>query len=231
MTTIHLRKPVLLFGVLAAGSAALAAETSAQSRPTPERPLSGAMAEVLRGPFHGDHAPSGSPGHVLLPDPVGVAASPAEQPPGARIPAPAGAPSAEDDTRARAKVFLLTALASAAGFAGSYYWSYRCTTEPPSVNSAAGTGGDALCPTDDERVLAATGALATVTMTGGAATLAGRGFWRSLVGSALGYAGGLAVAVGTMLAVEESGWEDATNRVGTVVLILGHAGITTLYGN
>lgn len=238
MTTIHLRKPVLFFGVLAASLATLAAETSAQSRPTPERALSDAMAEVLRSPFHGDHAPSGSPGHVLLPGPVGSAASPAQQPPGARIPAPAGAPSAENDSPSRGKVFLLTALASAAGAAGFSYVYDRCAilrvSDPvsyptaPFVRPPSMSGNNAMCPTDDETVLAATGVLATVTMTGGAAALAGRDFWRSLAGSALGYAGGVAAAVGTILAVDELGWEDAANWVGAGVFVLSHATITTL---
>ena len=241
MTTIHLRKPVLLFGVFAASAATLAAETSAQSRPTPERPLSDAVAEVLRSPFHGGHAPSGSPGLVLLPGPAGAAASPAEQLPGARIPAPAGAPSAEDDTPSRGKVFLLATLASAAGAAGSHYLYDRCAIlrvrDPvrhpaaPFVRPPAVSGNDDMCPTDDETVLAATGVLAIVTMTGGAAALAGRDFWRSLAGAALGYAAGLAAAVGTILTVEELGWEDAANWVGAGVGVLSHATVTTLLFN
>ncbi len=233
MTTIHLRKPVLLFGVLAASLATLAADTSAQSRQTPERPLSDAMAAVLRSPFHGDHAPSGSPGHVLLPGPAGAAASPAEQPPGVRIPAPAGAPAAEDETPSRGQVFLLTTLASAAGLAGTYYVLYRCTTTDPAlVNSAAATGGDPLCATENETVLGVVGALATVTMTGGAATLAGRSFWRSLAGSALGYVGGLAVGTGLAQACcDEFGRESAWNAALVGGLVLGHAAITTLLFN
>jgi len=223
MTTIHLRKPVFLFGAVSVTSATLAVETSAQSRPTPERPLSDAMAEVLRSPFHGDHAPSGSPGLVILPGPAGGAASPAEQPPGARIPAPTGAPSAEDDTPSHGRVFLMTTLASAAGFAGTYYWQQCVGGDPPLVYPAAGTWGDALCP--NEGVLMVIGALATVTMTGGAATLAGRDFWRSLGGSALGFVVGV-VVLGTVCS--ESDCESASAVVGVA---LGHAAITTLYSS
>ena len=231
MTTNHLSRPVFLFGAVAVAAATLAAETSAQSRPTPERPLSDAMAEALRSPFRGDHAPSGSPGHFLLPGPVGAAALPSQQPPGARIPTPAGAPSAEDDTPSRGKVFLLTTLASAAGLAGTYYWLDWCTSggDPPLVYSAAGSADDVLCPTENETVLGVTGVLATVTMTGGAATLAGRGFWRSLAGSALGYAGGLAVGTGLAQACcDELGRESARNAAVVGGLVLGHAAITTL---
>ena len=256
MATIHLRKPILLSGAVSVSLATLAVETSAQSRPTPERPLSDAMAEALRGPFHGDLAPPGSPGHDLLlsstasprglADRVGVGASPSPQPPGVQIPAPAGAPSAEDGTPSRGKVFLLTTLAAAAGHAWSFYWPVRCGVpgdtpllgDPagPFVNPAAETKEDALCPTENETVLFFTGGLATTMMTGSVATLAGRGFWRSLAGSTLGYAGGLAAAAGTFLAVDELGlgweWEDATvERVGMGVLILGQAVITTLFSN
>ena len=255
MATIHLRKPILTLGCSFGVVATLAVETSAQSRPTPERPLSDAMAEVLRGPFHGDLAPPGSPGHDLLlsstvsprglADRVGVGESPSPQPPGVRIPAPAGAPSAEDGTPSRGRVFLLTTLAAAAGHAWSFYWPVRCVPgDPPLlggppgqfVNPAAETKEDALCPTKNETVLFYTGGLATAMMTGGAATLAGRGFWRSLAGSALGYAGGLAAAAGIFLAVEDPDFEYWVEnrmgvRVGMGVLILGHAAITTLFSN
>jgi len=46
--------------------APLAADTSAQSRSTPKRPLSEAVAEVLRSPFHGNRAPLGLGGSGLL---------------------------------------------------------------------------------------------------------------------------------------------------------------------
>jgi len=69
------------------------------------------------------------------------------------------------------------------------------------------------------------GALATVTMTGGAATLSGRDVWRSLAGSALGFAGGLAALA---LACDESDCENAWTAVG---FVLGHAAITTLFSS
>jgi len=65
-----------------------------------------------------------------------------------------------------------------------------------------------------------TGWLATITVTTGAATLAGGGFGRSLAGSALGLAGGWLTAggVGSDLPIEAV--------VGLIAL--AHAGVTTL---
>jgi len=97
------------------------------------------------------------------------------------------------------------------------------------ANPAAGTDGDALCPTDDEAALALTGILATVTMTGGAATLAGRRFWDSLVASAMGYAVGVAAGIGLSLAADDSGWESPLNAILGGALILSHAATTTLF--
>ena len=104
------------------------------------------------------------------------------------------------------------------------------------MNPAAETKEDALCPTGNETVLFYTGGLATAVMTGGAATLAERGFWRFLAGSALGYAGGLAAAAGIFLAVENPDFEywvenSVGIRVGMGVLILGHAAVTGLSGH
>ena len=246
MTTIRLRKPVLLSGAVSV-SLALAVETSAQSRPAPEHPLSNAMAEALRSPFHSDHVPPGSPGRDLLPSstssprgPSGrvvVAASPSPQPPAGRIPARGGAPSAEDGAPSRGKVFLLTTLAAAAGHAWSFHWVIRCTSDPPLggpaapfVNPAAATGEDALCPTENGTILFVTGGLATLMMTGGVATIAGRGFWRSLAGSALGYAGGLVVGAVLVIAGEELGWDgESVETLAIGGVILGHASLTTLF--
>lgn len=64
-----------------------------------------------------------------------------------------------------------------------------------------------VCPTSDEEVLAISGHLATIALEGGAAALAGRGFWKSLAGSALGFAGGLAAGTGVaLMAGEDSSW-------------------------
>lgn len=59
MTTIHLQKPFLLCGAVSASLATFAVESSAQARAGLESPLSHAVAEALRSPFHGDHLPHG----------------------------------------------------------------------------------------------------------------------------------------------------------------------------
>ena len=66
MKSAHLRRPSILLGALLVGLAGFSPETSAQSRPTPERPLSDAVAEVLRSPFHAHHVPLGLGGQGLL---------------------------------------------------------------------------------------------------------------------------------------------------------------------
>lgn len=251
MATTHLRKPILFSGAVWASLATLGVELSAQLRPTPERPLSDAMAEALQSPFHGDRAPPGSPGHDFLLSStapprelsgrVGAAASPSPQPLDARIPAPVGAPSAEDGTFSRGDVFLLTTLTAAVGHALSLYWSVWCTDvvtplggpAAPFANPAAATKGGALCAPGKGTALFLTGGLATVMMTGGVATLAGRDFWRSLAGSAVGYAGGLvaaaalAAAAGLELPCERCG-ESSGNAFVMGGLILGHSALTTL---
>ena len=64
-------KSVILFTAISVTWATLAPETSAQSRPTPGRQLSDAVAEVLRSPFYGHHALLGLGGQGLLLPPVG----------------------------------------------------------------------------------------------------------------------------------------------------------------
>ena len=67
MNTVGCRKLVLFFGALSASFAALAAEAAAQPRSAPERPLSDAVSEALRSPFHSDHALSGLHGQGRSP--------------------------------------------------------------------------------------------------------------------------------------------------------------------
>lgn len=251
MATIRLRRHTILRGsaLWASLAAFFSVEAAAQPWPAPEHPLSEAVAEALQSPLHGDRAPPGSPGHDLLPSSTaypralpgraGVAALLSPQPPGARIPVPAGAPSAEDGTPSRGKVFLLTTLTAAAGHAWTFYWSGQCAggdppfggPAAPFANPAAATEENALCPTDNETALFLTGGLATVMMTGGVATLAGRDLWRSLAGSALGYAVGLAAANRLELVCDEECGESARTGLFLGGLILGHSALTTLLFN
>ena len=234
MTIVHPRNPFLFIGAISVSLAALAAETSAQSRSTPGRQLSDAVAEVLRSPFHGDQAPPGLSGHGLLRPVVtspfavahvGLVVSFAPSSPGAQVPAAGEAPS-------RGRMFLLTTIAAAVGYGGTVYLADRCNpivTVHYQENSLAGTRGRGLCP--DESVVFVTGYLATIAMTGGAATLAGSGFGRSLIGSALGFAGGALGVVLTAEGVERVAGENLfdLSPVAVVgVISLYHAAITTL---
>lgn len=233
MTTIHLRKPVLLFGAVSVTAATLAVETAAQSRPTPELFLSDAMAEALRSPLHGDHAPSGSLGLALLPGPVGSVPSPAPQPPGVRLPAPATAPSG-------GKVFVSTAVAAAVGYFGTFYVAELCEPEPGRYDGGLNPWapleseqGNIQCSADDSQVLRM-GFLATIPVVASGAWLVGSGFPRSLLGSALGFAGGM----GALFAVSELGdWIglegdfEIPKGAAAAVLTLAHAAVTTVVAN
>jgi len=223
---IHPRQPVLLFTAAAVLLAVGASGISAQRPSTLERPLSDAVSEALRSSFHSAPEPPGSL-PLLVPTPVvplsatsartGPVASPKSRSPDIQVP-PAAEPS-------RGKMFLLTALSAAAGYGGTLYWVDRCNglavrdpVLPP--RSSPPPANDVLCPTDSEGVMFVTGWLATITVTTGAATLAGGGFGRSLAGSALGLAGGWLTAggVGSDLPIEAV--------VG--LMALAHAGVTTL---
>lgn len=233
MTTIHPRKPVLLFGAVSVTAATLAVETAAQSRPTPEVFLSDAMAEVLRSPFHADHAPSGSLGLVLLPGPVGAVPSPAPQPPGTRVPATATAPS-------DGKVFVSTAVAAAVGYFGTFHVAELCEPEPGRWDGGSNPWDPResehrhiQCSADDSQILRM-GFLATIPVVASGAWLVGSGFPRSLLGSALGFAGGM----GALFAVSEMGdWIglegdfEIPKGAAAAVLTLAHAAVTTVVAN
>lgn len=79
---------------------------------------------------------------------------------------------------------------------GTVLWAEHCTDVVPVDlgRAPAGAGSLSLCP--GEGVVFITGYLATITITGGAATLAGSGFRRSLMGSVLGFGGAVLTAVG-----------------------------------
>ena len=190
------------------------------------------MAEALRSPFHGDRPPSVSPGHVLLAGPVGAVPSPAPQPPGTRVPAPATAPS-------DGKVFLSTVIAAAVGYFGTFYVADLCEPAPGRWDGGSNPWGlqgsqqDRLCSFDDEEVLR-TGFLATIPVVASGAWMVGSGFFRSLLGSALGFAGGM----GALFAVSEIGdWIqldgdfEMPEGAAAAVLSLAHATVTTLVAN
>ena len=227
--------------------ATLAVEGSAQPRSAPESTLSDAVAEALQGPFHGDDAPPGLNGNGLfLPAAtplvassrdVGLAVSLALRSPSQEVPVTDNAPS-------RGKVLLWTTLAAAVGYVGAVQWEEWCTPSrdvgryddrryDPRANlfgSERHQGlQDFLCPDNSDNAILI-GFLATIPMTGGAATLAGSGFGRSLVGSALGFGGGVAALVGIQLIGDRMQPKDfyVSDAVVVGVLSLTHAAIATL---
>ena len=230
MTTVHFRKPVLFFGAISASFATLAVETSAQPRSAPERPLSDAVSEALRSPFHADHAAPGPRGQRLLlpvagsllalPTHIGLAALPASLAPSGQVRAPDRPPSDN-------KVFLLSILGAAAGYFGTLQLVEVCEPEPGRYDFGGYQDREkrqAICVLDGDTILQ-WGFLATVPMTAGAAMLAGSGFRRSLLGSALGFAGGVLLA-GYLMAPD-----DMSDGAVAGVLSLAHATITTVIAN
>lgn len=243
MTTIHLRKPALLVGAVSVTAATLAAETSAQALPTPERPLSDAMAEALQSPFHRAVEMPGSQGrHPLVPSTAsphassghaGAGASPAPRSPDLPLPAATTAPS-------DGRVFLSAALAAAVGYFGTFYLAELCEPEPGRndggsrfLGSSASEEVRIPCPVGDGEVVWM-GFLATIPMTAVGATLAGSGFTRSMLGSAAGFAGGMGALVGIALIgewIQVEGDFEISEGAGAVVLSLAHAAVTTLVAN
>ena len=244
MTTIHLRKPFLLCGGVSVLLAALAIETSAQARAALESPLSHAVGKALRSPFHSYYAPPGSPGRGLVPSStasplelpglVGVGASPAPQSPGNPIAAAGTAPS-------DGKVFFSAAIAAAVGYFGTFYLAELCVSEPGRYDGGShlwGAPGSEEaripCPVEDGDDVVWMGFLATIPVTAAGATLAGSGFTRSLLGSALGFAGGM----GALFAIwqigdpfQVDGDFEMSEQASAVVLSLAHAAVTTLFAN
>ena len=217
MTTSHPRKPFHLLGALSVSIAALAAETAAQSRPTPARPVSDAIAEVLRGPFHVERAPATVHGRILTPS--GAASAPHYS--GAQVQSP-------EDALSRGWMFTLTTLSAALGYGGMFYLAHKCEgvviVDVSGIPAPRGTSD--LCP--NEAVIAVTGVATTIAITAGAATYVGSGFLRSLIGSALGFAGGWAGTVLAVRAADALGHSRMSMAIPVATLSLLHAGVTTL---
>ncbi|MDE2762786.1 MAG: hypothetical protein OXQ94_18155 [Gemmatimonadota bacterium] len=231
MTTIHLRKPVLRFGAVSVTAATLAAETSAQPGSPPESPLSDAMDEALQSPLHRELAHVGPGGQRLLLPPAvpsltsgshaGLAASPALLFAGGQV-------ATADDAPSHAEVFLWTALSAAAG----HYFTLRvhdwCKSYP-GVGQAGrydyGTGfgwqpNRSACRVSPNFIMTV-GILGTIPLTGGAANLAGMDLGRSVLGSALGTAGGVLAALFVP--------DGVSSKAGMGVLTLTHATVATLF--
>ena len=219
----------------------LAADTSAQSRSTPKRPLSEAVAEVLRSPFHVHRTPLGPPGQgLLLPtvaypgraqDRVNFAPSWSTGLPNAE-PLPAEAESPPN------RPFGLTVFAAIGTHIATALF-LRCQSYDPGRYTGSGrpgvigmppVGGASLCgplQTSNDWVEDGFLLLVPTMTTAGAATLSGRGFVKSVGGSALGYLGSLLFYKGMTGVVDKRSIHD----LAIPVWILGGLmhGITTAY--
>ena len=244
MTTSHPRKSFLLLGAVSVSIAAFAADTSAQSSPRPARPLSDAIAEVLRGSFHGERAPAGLAGAGTLlswvAHPGGArsrvdqAASWSTGTPDAASP-PAEVPSPPD------RPFGLTVFAAIGSHIATVAF-LRCQhgtygdpgrfTGPgrPGVIGLPPAQGGSLCSTfnTSEQWVEDGFLLLVPTMTtAGAATLSGRGFMESVGGSALGFLGSLLFYNGMTKVADEKSIADLSFPMWILGGIMH--GVTTAY--
>ena len=208
MTTSHPRKSFHLLGAVSVSIAAFATDTSAQSSPTPARPLSDAIAEVLRGSFHVERAPPGLAGAGPLLSwvayPVRARERADQAPLWSKGPPDAASPPA-DVASPPDRPFGLTVFAAIGSHIatvaflrcqhGTYGDPGRFTgLGRPGVIGLPPGQGASLCSTfnTSEQWVEDGFLLLVPTMTtAGAATLSGRGFMESVGGSALGFLGSL----------------------------------------
>ena len=241
MSSKRSNKSAILCTVISVMLATLAAETSAQAGSTPARQLSEAVAEVLRSPFHGNHAPPGLGGSGL---PMPTVAYPRGAQgrwdlatlwltglPNAE-PLPAEAESPPN------RPFGLTVFAAIGTHIATALF-LRCQSYDPGRYTGSGrpgvigmptVGGASLCgplQTSSDWVEDGFLLLVPTMTTAGAATLSGRGFVKSVGGSALGYLGSLLFYKGMTGVVDKRSIHD----LAIPLWILGGLmhGITTAY--
>ena len=204
MKSAHVRQ-AFFFCALPVSFAALAIETSAQSRSSPARQLSDAVAEVLRSPFHGHRALHGLGGPGRLLPTVGFpnagegratlwsTGRPNAEPPPAEVASPPNRP------------FGLTVFAAIGSHVATALF-LRCQDPPyedrgrytgsgrPGVIGFPSSEGESLCPsvkTNSNLVQDGFLLLVPTMTTAGAATVSGSGLLRAVGGSALGFVGSL----------------------------------------
>lgn len=203
MISAHSIRWLLLSCALLLALGPLAVETSAQSRSTPKRPLSDAVAEVLRSPFHGDRASLGQPGQGFLLSAAGYPS--ATQGPTAGLSMGLPNTGAQEAGTSTDRLVGMTAFGAVASHVAAAFF-LRCQAGrlgdpgrftgpgwPGVVGVPPGPRGSR-CPfLDDHSDLVGSVFLLVVPTltTAGAATLGGSGFLRAVGGSALGLAGSL----------------------------------------
>ena len=223
MKPAHLVRSSILLGALLVALAAFAPETSAQSRPTPERHLSDAVAEVLRSPFHAHHALLGLGGQGLLLPAVGYPNAAQGRPMSlsrgllnAEAPLQEGVPSPNRlvgvTTLGAIASHITTALFLRCQF-GHYNNDPGRYTElgRPGVIGFPPGEGESVCRyfnTGSELVAGGFLVLVPTLTTAGAATLAGSEFLRAVGGSALGFLGSFLFYRGMSEMANEKSIED-----------------------
>ena len=241
MISAHSIRWLLFSCALLLALAPLAAETSAQSRSTPKRPLSDAVAEVLRSPFHDYRAPLGLGGSGLLLPTVAYprgAQGRWDLAPSWSTGLPNTEPLPAEAQSPPNRPFGLTVFAAIGSHIATALF-LRCQSYDPGRYTGSGrpgvigmptVGGASLCgplQTSSDWVEDGFLLLVPTMTTAGAATLSGRGFVKSVGGSALGYLGSLLFYKGMTGVVDKRSIHD----LAIPLWILGGLmhGITTAY--
>ena len=235
---------VILVTAISVMLATLATETAAQSRSTPERPLSDAIAEVLRSPFHGDATPRGVRGRNLLPPAAGYPNA-ANGRVDLATPWPAGLPNAgtplaqvNSSPRSAVGPTVFGAIASHVATALFLRCQYSDYGDPGRFTGTGRPGVIGVPPSESARLCRFFDArnefvelgffVVVPTMTtAGAATMGGSGFARAVGGSAVGLLGSLLFYAGMVEVVDKESIHDLM----IPVWILGGLmhGVTTAY--
>ncbi len=219
MNSRHSNKLIPLLTALSVMLATLAAETSAQSRSTPERPLSDAITEVLRSPFHEDRPPLGLVGRrPLLPvfaHPTTAHGRPTSRSMG--LPN-AGTQPAQVASAPGRSVGLTTFASITSHLASAFFLRCYSASDDPGRFTGWGLRRFGSAPNERkgpcrsvvpgiDRVEGAFFLLVPTLTTAAGAALGGSGFVRAAGGSALGFAGSVLYYMGMKELVNDGSLE------------------------
>ena len=200
MKSAHLRRLFVVLGALQAAAAALAIEVSAQSQSRPGRPLSDAITEVLRSPFHEDRVRLGGGGQGLLLPVVAYPTAARDGPTLLSTGLPVAPPAqVESSPGRRVSLTIFAGVAShliSAFFLRCYsgdddYGRFTAAGQP-GVTGSAPEERKGPCRSHRPGIDWVEGTfflLVPTLATAGGATLGGGGFARAAGGSALGFVG------------------------------------------
>lgn len=225
MTTFHRRKPITFLSVVVGSVAVLATEGSAQSASKPLRPLSDAIAEVLRSPFHRNAdadapvvrlatTPHALPGARRRPGDVALLVS-------GRVPDAQEQPA--DAMPSYGKMIVNSTIGALVGH-GLMWALLWCDSSPqgrftgPLSGGVGGpSGGSQVRCGEIGRVRTTIGFLTPVATTAGFAYLVGRRAGRALLGSALG----LGAWLGSLVAMDSVDYDNEVLWLGIGPVIQG----------